>query len=147
MIGISGGTRPEITASRSVGKSKMDAALPQRKHPADVNSQRLPCHVLVLLSLLLAFTTRAADPALSVGTGVPRVEAEWRNARVGGGGDITGLIPDPKTPGRIWARCDVAGVFLSEDGGRSSRAMNRGMGDRGRRLGELRLVAPWNLDR
>jgi len=52
--------------------------------------------------------------------GVPRGEADWRNSRVGGGGYITGLIPDPNTPGRIWARCDVAGVFLSEDAAAAS---------------------------
>jgi photosystem II stability/assembly factor-like uncharacterized protein len=92
-----------------------------------VNRLRLTRQVLVLISLLLALAVRAADPALSAGTGVPRAEVEWRNSRVGGGGYITGLIPDPNTPGRIWARCDVAGVFLSEDGGRSFRAMNRGM--------------------
>jgi photosystem II stability/assembly factor-like uncharacterized protein len=92
-----------------------------------VSSQRLPGAALVLLSLLPAFSARAADPSWSVGAGVPRVEAEWHNSRVGGGGYITGLIPDPNTPGRIWARCDVAGVFLSEDGGRSFHAKNRGM--------------------
>jgi photosystem II stability/assembly factor-like uncharacterized protein len=92
-----------------------------------MNRQILACHVPALLSLLLALTMRADGPALDAGTGVPRAAAEWRNSRVGGGGYITGLIPDPNTPGRIWARCDVAGVFLSEDGGRSFRAMNRGM--------------------
>ena len=61
------------------------------------------------------------------GIGVPRIHADWHQSRVGGGGYITGLIADPNTPGRIWARCDVAGVFVSEDGGRSFRAMNMGM--------------------
>jgi photosystem II stability/assembly factor-like uncharacterized protein len=88
---------------------------------------RIFCHVAVMLASLPALTLRAAGPELSAGMGVPRAKAEWSNSRVGGGGYITGLIPDPNTPGRIWARCDVAGVFLSEDGGRSFRAMNRGM--------------------
>jgi hypothetical protein len=104
------------------------SALPNVEiHRAEVNNQRLRWLVLVLPFWLLALIMRAADPAASWGAGVPRVAAEWQNSRIGGGGYITGLIPDPNTPGRIWARCDVAGVFLSEDGGRSFRAMNRGM--------------------
>ena len=91
------------------------------KHP------RIFLPALGLLSLIPAGPVRADSPAAGAGAGVPRAAAEWRAGRVGGGGYITGLIPDPQTPGRIWARCDVAGVFLSEDGGRSFRAMNRGM--------------------
>ena len=90
-------------------------------------SRRLPIKATVLLLPMLALALRATDLSSGTGTGVPRAKAEWRNSRVGGGGYITGLIPDPRTPGRIWARCDVAGVFLSEDGGRSFRAMNQGM--------------------
>ena len=127
MAGIGGGTRPEIPASRNVRKPRRDAAPHQQNLPADMYCHRLACRILVLPFSLLALTLQAADPAPSAGTGVPRGEADWRNSRVGGGGYITGLIPDPNTPGRIWARCDVAGVFLSEDGGRSFRAMNRGM--------------------
>jgi photosystem II stability/assembly factor-like uncharacterized protein len=47
--------------------------------------------------------------------------------RIGGGGYITGLALDPLVPDRLLARCDVGGVFLSEDGGRTWRAVNRGM--------------------
>lgn len=91
-----------------------------------MNAQRHPGRALVLLCVPLAL---AADPVAGVRDRAPRALAEWSNSRVGGGGYITGLIPDPNTPGRIWARCDVAGVFLSEDGGRSFRAMNRGMSE------------------
>ena len=92
-----------------------------------MNHRPLSGFAPALLFALLALPLRATVPAAEVSSDVPRAEAEWRNSRVGGGGYITGLIPDPKTPGRVWARCDVAGVFLSEDGGRSFRAMNRGM--------------------
>jgi photosystem II stability/assembly factor-like uncharacterized protein len=92
-----------------------------------MNDCRIPGHALILFALASVALGGAFDPGAVVESGVPRVEAQWRNSRVGGGGYITGLIADPETPGRIWARCDVAGVFLSEDGGRSFRAMNRGM--------------------
>jgi photosystem II stability/assembly factor-like uncharacterized protein len=92
-----------------------------------MNHRQLHRCALSLLAMPIAFTLRAGDVAPDAGSGVPRAGAEWQQSRVGGGGYITGLIADPNTPGRIWARCDVAGVFLSEDGGRSFRAMNRGM--------------------
>jgi photosystem II stability/assembly factor-like uncharacterized protein len=94
---------------------------------AKSNHRGLLSRALALLALPLASTARAEDAPGDLGVDVPRVEATWEQSQVGGGGYITGLIPDPHTPGRIWARCDVAGVFLSEDGGRSFRAMNRGM--------------------
>ena len=90
-----------------------------------MNLRHLRSAGLAAFLLSLAGFTRASDAVSASGT--PRAEALWHNSRVGGGGYITGLVADPKTPGRIWARCDVAGVFLSEDGGRSFRAMNRGM--------------------
>ncbi|MDX2186400.1 MAG: hypothetical protein SFV32_05680 [Opitutaceae bacterium] len=57
----------------------------------------------------------------------PQGSAVWSPARIGGGGYITGLVLDFSSPGRLWARCDVAGVFLSENGGRSFHPMNAGM--------------------
>src|SRR5208283_3166276 len=92
-----------------------------------MNPRQLHRCALSLVALPLALTLRAGDTAADAGSGVPRAGAQWHQSRVGGGGYITGLIADPSTPGRVWARCDVAGVFLSEDGGRSFRAMNRGM--------------------
>ena len=95
-----------------------------------------------LLILSLSCGRIAEAEASDSGSGVPSVQAVWSSSNVGGGGYITGLIPDPKTPGRVWARCDVAGVFLSEDGGRSFRARNRGMTESSNHSVESFAVSP-----
>lgn len=46
---------------------------------------------------------------------------------VGGGGYITGLIQDPKNSDIIYARCDVAGMFKSIDGGKNWNLINNGL--------------------
>jgi photosystem II stability/assembly factor-like uncharacterized protein len=58
----------------------------------------------------------SADPA-------PRA----RPFRIGGGGYVTGLVLDPFVPDRVFARCDVGGVFRSDDGGCVWRPVNGGM--------------------
>ena len=55
------------------------------------------------------------------------VEFKWNQAHMGGGGYITGILQDPVDCKVIYTRCDVAGVFKSEDGGKSFRAVNNGM--------------------
>lgn len=57
----------------------------------------------------------------------PQNGYSWNQAYTGGGGYITGIVQDPKNPQRIYARCDVAGVFKSQDGGRSWGAANKGL--------------------
>jgi len=52
---------------------------------------------------------------------------EWSQCSMGGGGYITGIIQNPINPEFLYARCDVAGVFKSVDGGKSWRAINNGM--------------------
>lgn len=52
---------------------------------------------------------------------------KWTSSKLGGGGYITGLVQSPLSPREIFARCDVAGVFRSRDGGRSWVAINQGM--------------------
>jgi len=54
-------------------------------------------------------------------------ETNWLPASLGGGGYITGLVPHPRDPHVIYARCDVAGVFRSTDAGATWRTLNRGM--------------------
>ncbi|NJO69226.1 MAG: hypothetical protein HC830_08050 [Bacteroidetes bacterium] len=46
---------------------------------------------------------------------------------MGGGGYITGLLINPINPDIVYARCDVAGMFKSVDGGKSWEAINNGM--------------------
>lgn len=50
-----------------------------------------------------------------------------RQSSLGGGGYITGLVQHPHNPLTLYARCDVAGVFKSEDGAKSWRMINNGM--------------------
>lgn len=51
----------------------------------------------------------------------------WRPSTIGGGGYVTGMIQDPAAPDVLYARCDVAGVFVSRNAGRSWEARNDGM--------------------
>ncbi|OKP94905.1 hypothetical protein [Paenibacillus sp. P46E] len=54
-------------------------------------------------------------------------EQTWSPAALGGGGYITGLIQHPAKSGVLYARCDVAGVFASIDGGFRWEARNAGL--------------------
>ena len=57
----------------------------------------------------------------------PLKKTAWSPASLGGGGYITGLAPHPLDASVLYARCDVAGVFRSDDAGVSWRTLNRGM--------------------
>ena len=54
-------------------------------------------------------------------------QPKWQQSYLGGGGYITGFLQHPQDPNILYARCDVAGVFKSEDRGASWQAMNQGM--------------------
>ncbi len=52
---------------------------------------------------------------------------EWSPAASHGGGYITGIVQDWSEPTVLYARCDVAGIYKSIDGGASWRTVNNGM--------------------
>lgn len=56
-----------------------------------------------------------------------RTAQAWSPAALGGGGYITGLLQHPADSGVLYARCDVAGVFRSLDGGLSWETLNSGL--------------------
>lgn len=70
----------------------------------------------LLGSLLLSCTSRESD-----------VVYEWHQSNTGGGGYIIGFLQAPVRDSLFYARCDVAGVFRSVDGGKTWQATNSGM--------------------
>ena len=52
---------------------------------------------------------------------------QWKQSDLGGGGFITGLVLHPTNANIVYGRCDVGGVFKSEDGGKSWNPINKGM--------------------
>lgn len=68
-------------------------------------------------TLFLTFASIAAE-----------AKVEWTNLGPGGGGWITAVCESRHKPGRLYAGSDVAGFFVSEDGGRHYSIRNRGMG-------------------
>lgn len=54
-------------------------------------------------------------------------DLRWQQAHLGGGGFITGLLVDPFNPDHLFARSDVAGAFVSTDGGRTWLSRNAGL--------------------
>ncbi|WP_406386216.1 WD40/YVTN/BNR-like repeat-containing protein [Streptomyces sp. NBC_01618] len=57
------------------------------------------------------------------------MEWHWQQSVFGGGGYITGLALDPFDPRRLYARCDVAGAFVSTDGGVRWEPRNAGLAE------------------
>jgi len=55
------------------------------------------------------------------------INYEWKQAALGGGGYVTGLLQHPVDNNIVYARCDVGGVFKSIDGGKSWKVINNGM--------------------
>jgi photosystem II stability/assembly factor-like uncharacterized protein len=52
---------------------------------------------------------------------------EWKQSYLGGGGYITGMVQHPANPDILFARCDVAGLFKSDNAGKSWRLINKGL--------------------
>ena len=66
---------------------------------------------------------------LSSCTQKKNIKYEWHNSDYGGGGYVTGIIQHPVNPDIIYIRTDVAGMFRSDDGGKSWKSINNGMSE------------------
>lgn len=71
-------------------------------------------YILLVLTLCTALLAQAQT-------------AVFNEAYIGGGGYITGIVQNPHQPDVLFARSDVGGVFKTENGGRTWRAVNAGM--------------------
>lgn len=69
---------------------------------------------------------------------------DWEQSYMGGGGYITGMIQDPLHPEILYARCDVAGVFKSINGGKSWKLINKGLTECHHQNVESIAISPFN---
>lgn len=74
----------------------------------------------------LVVTVLAADATRTAAAGS---NISWHVAGPGGGGWIASLACDPLDPRRLYAGCDVGGLYVSDDGGASWRISNSGLMD------------------
>lgn len=71
---------------------------------------------------------------------------QWYQSHTGGGGYITGFVQDPRNPEVIYARCDVAGMFKSVNGGKTWEVKNREMMEWHHHSVESICISPHNSD-
>ncbi|WP_425603568.1 WD40/YVTN/BNR-like repeat-containing protein [Luteimonas rhizosphaericola] len=87
---------------------------------------------------------------LSMGLAAPaQAEYRWRNVAIGGGGFVTGLVFHPSTPGLLYARTDIGGVYRWEPDAQRWTPLLDWMGadDRGRFGVESLALDPSDPDR
>ena len=82
-----------------------------------MNRQFIVRLVLCFLGMVFVLSFAHGQPA----------EYRWTNAFHGGGGYVTGILQDPENPEVLYIRTDVAGMFKSNDRGKSWQAINNGM--------------------
>ena len=91
-------------------------------HPA--TAMATPVHLLILFLTTVLLADHSSAPA---GPARADVRYRWKNSEFGGGGYVTGILQHPAHPGILYIRTDVAGIFSSNDGGKTWKAMNSGM--------------------
>lgn len=55
------------------------------------------------------------------------IKYRWTSSESGGGGYVTGILQHPVNSNTLYIRTDVAGIFMSVDGGKRWKAINNGM--------------------
>ncbi len=77
---------------------------------------------------LRSFRARRIALLVSFAALVSPAQARWHNVGPGGGGWIESIRVSDHAPDRMFVGCDVAGVFVSENGGRSYSHGTDGLG-------------------
>jgi photosystem II stability/assembly factor-like uncharacterized protein len=80
-----------------------------------------------ILHIILIITALSISACTGTGSNTAIQGFTWQQSYLGGGGYITGLIQHPQNADILYARCDVAGLFKSEDAGKTWRLINRGL--------------------
>ncbi|MBC8079024.1 MAG: hypothetical protein H7X86_01675 [Gorillibacterium sp.] len=70
----------------------------------------------------------------------------WHRSSVGGGGFIPGLLQSPAQTEVMFARCDVAGVFRSDNRGKSFYPVNNGMLESSHHSVESFAISPHDVN-
>ena len=70
----------------------------------------------------------------------------WQSIHIRGGGAITSIVVCPLKNNRVYALCDVGGVYRSDDFGDTWRIMNRGLWTDGESSAATLAVHPRNPD-
>src|SRR5690554_5867847 len=93
-----------------------------------------PCGYLSMRSLAIGLLAVSFAMTLSVHAQPEPVSAPssqaygpWRASRIGGGGWVQHVVPCLSLPTRYYAYVDMAGVYRSDDAGRTWRSMNAGL--------------------
>jgi photosystem II stability/assembly factor-like uncharacterized protein len=98
----------------------------------------------IYISLILLLAPACSNSGS--GTDSKSVTFEWAQSYLGGGGYITGMVQHPEEFDVLFARCDVAGLFKSDNAGKSWRLINKGLEHGYNHNTESVCISPHNSD-